>query len=305
MNKDNKIIPSNEECSKLPLIDLNQLNQGNLQRENCKKEMVKAAMEWGFFQVVNHGVPSKVLESMRCEIVNMFREPFEKKSLNSEYRWGTPTATRLSDFSWSEAFHIPLDIVVLEGPLDTPRSTIKELVKILFELAQKIAKILGESSSCESNFFNESCLPSNSFIRMNRYPQCLIDDNVYGLVKHTDTNFLTILYQDQSVEGLQVAKDGIWVTVKPIPEALIINVGDLFQSWSNGAYKSAEHRVMANRHTERFSMAYFFCPTDNTVIESCKQPSVYRKFSFGEYKFQIMTDVKALGQKIGLDRFLL
>lgn len=45
---------------------------------------------------------------------------------------------------------------------------------------------------------------------------------------HTDSDFLTILYQDQ-VGGLQLVKDGKWVAVKPNPDALIINIGDLFQ----------------------------------------------------------------------------
>lgn len=45
---------------------------------------------------------------------------------------------------------------------------------------------------------------------------------------HTDSDFLTILHQDQ-VGGLQLVKDGKWISVKPNPEALIINIGDLFQ----------------------------------------------------------------------------
>lgn len=45
---------------------------------------------------------------------------------------------------------------------------------------------------------------------------------------HTDSDFLTILHQDQ-VGGLQLVKDGKWISVKPNPKALIINIGDLFQ----------------------------------------------------------------------------
>jgi gibberellin 2-oxidase len=45
---------------------------------------------------------------------------------------------------------------------------------------------------------------------------------------HTDSDFITILYQDQ-VGGLQLVKDKKWIAVKPNPNALIINIGDLFQ----------------------------------------------------------------------------
>lgn len=79
----------------------------------------------------------------------------------------------------------------------------------------------------------------------------------------------------------------------------------LMQAWSNGVYKSVEHRVMTNPRVERFSTAYFFCPSNETVIESCKEPAVYRKFSFMEYRQQVREDVQNLGSKIGLPRFLI
>lgn len=79
------------------------------------------------------------------------------------------------------------------------------------------------------------------------------------------------------------------------------------QAWSNGVYKSVEHRVVANHEQERFSFAYFFCPSDDTVIQSCSEPSMpsmYRKFTFREYRQQVQEDVKTTGNKVGLSRFL-
>lgn len=112
-SKDNKLFLV-EGC-KLPLIDLNRLTFGDVERHKCIKEMAEAACQWGFFQVINHGVSRGVLESMQHEQMKVFHEPFNKKvednflnlSANS-YRWGNPKATCLSQFSWSEAFHIPL-----------------------------------------------------------------------------------------------------------------------------------------------------------------------------------------------------
>jgi hypothetical protein len=79
--------------------------------------------------------------------------------------------------------------------------------------------------------FPEGCDETTCFLRLNRYPPCPVsppDGASFGLVPHTDSDFLTVLCQDH-VGGLQLMKGAGWVAVKPIPGALIVNVGDLFQ----------------------------------------------------------------------------
>jgi len=106
----------NHPACDLPLIDLAALTSSNeTEKKACTAAICKAASEWGFFQVVNHGISHELLRKMRSEQVKLFEVPFEKKItcglLNNPYRWGTPTATRSSHFSWSEAFHIPLTMI--------------------------------------------------------------------------------------------------------------------------------------------------------------------------------------------------
>ncbi|XP_042486756.1 gibberellin 2-beta-dioxygenase 8 [Macadamia integrifolia] len=316
-----KLIDEFVEDCEVPVIDLSRLNGCNNEadKEECKKEIAKASKEWGFFQVVNHGIPQDVLQRMRREQVKLFRQPFQNKAAgkgdhkvsdlsgNNSYRWGTPTATCLKQLSWTEAFHIPITDVSnsAAGQPNRLSLTIKEFASTVSSLAQTIAEILAENLGLKSAFFTENCWPNTCYLRMNRYPPCPLPLKVFGLLPHTDSNFLTILYQDQ-VGGLQLVKDGRWVTVKPNPEALIINIGDLFQAWSNDAYKSVKHRVVTNGRVERFSVAYFFCPSYDTIIQSCKDgPRVYRKFSFREYREQVQEDVRTTGNKVGLPRFLL
>lgn len=76
------------------------------------------------------------------------------------------------------------------------------------------------------------------------------------------------------------------------------------QAWSNGLYKSVEHRVVSNKYQERFSVAYFVCPSKETMIQSNVEPAKYRKFSFGEYRQQVQQDVSLTGYKVGLARYL-
>lgn len=303
----------------LPMVDLGWLvGASEDERERCKREIAKASKEWGFFQVINHGISHEILEEMSKEQVKVFREPFHKKKGDNctnlslspgSYRWGTPTATCLRQLAWSEAFHISLtDIATYDNSkhhrVTNLSSTVRQFATTVSELAHKLANILAEKlGHDQSIFFEENCLPSTCYLRMNRYPPCPKYSHVFGLMPHTDSDFLTILYQDQ-VGGLQLVKDEKWISVKPNPEALIVNIGDLFQAWSNGVYKSVEHRVVASPKVERFSTAYFLCPSYDAVLQSCKGPSIYRKFSFREYRQQVQDDVRKLGYKIGLARFL-
>ncbi|XP_068644382.1 gibberellin 2-beta-dioxygenase 8-like [Aristolochia californica] len=312
-NKIGCVVVADGLADDLPLVDLGRLALGGCEREACKMKIVNASKEWGFFQVNNHGIAKELLDRISVEQIKAFRQPFEMK-LNKKlsnfspesYRWGAPTATSLQQLSWSEAFHIPLaveDGQTVDDDEDTLRPTIEEFAEAVSNVAQRLAKILAEGAGDKSSYFEDNCSRKTCYLRLNRYPPCPISREVFGLMPHTDSDFITVLYQDQ-VGGLQLLRDGRWITVKPIQDALIVNIGDLFQAWSNGAYKSVEHRVMTNSKVERFSVAYFMCPSYDTVIESFQQPSMYRKFSFREFREQVQDDVKTMGCKIGLPRFL-
>lgn len=101
-----------EECE-LPLIDLVRLSGDAAERERCEREIAAASSEWGFFQVVNHGVPAELFDRIRCVQLEAFRQPFESKVNEGlldyppeSYRWGNPSASCLQQVSWSEAYHI-------------------------------------------------------------------------------------------------------------------------------------------------------------------------------------------------------
>ena len=114
-NKDSCQVQTPVSQCELPMIDVACLTtDGGTPEERmaCTEAIAEAASEWGFFQVVNHGVRQELLDAMRREQVRLFRLPFEAKTttglLNDSYRWGTPTATSSKQLSWSEAFHVPL-----------------------------------------------------------------------------------------------------------------------------------------------------------------------------------------------------
>ncbi|KAE8703190.1 Detected protein of confused Function [Hibiscus syriacus] len=253
--KKSTIVDAFEELE-IPLIDLGHLNLGPFERQECIKKMARAAVEWGFFQIVNHGIPEELLTRLKQEQIKVFQQPFDKKSEDNflnlsvqSYRWGNPLATCLRNLSWSEVLHISLNDI-------SKMDEYNKLRKLGYqsELLQRELLADLELSSIEQ-------IPS-----------------------------VSIFFHD-------LKRNGRWVSVKPNPETLVVNIGDFYQALSNGVYKSITHRVIANQECERYSAAYFYCPTYETVIESCSNPNLYRKFSFKEYREQIQKDVKLLGTK--------
>ncbi|KAK6229221.1 hypothetical protein SCA6_018172 [Theobroma cacao] len=103
-------------------------------------------------------------------------------------------------------------------------------------------------------------------MRMNYYPPCGEPEQVIGLTPHSDATGLTILLQVNEVEGLQVKKDGNWVPVKPLPNAFIVNIGDVLEIITNGVYRSIEHRATVNSEKERLSIATFCSPNYNGEV---------------------------------------
>ena len=66
-------------------------------------------------------------------------------------------------------------------------------------------------------------------IRMNYYPPCPQPEQVIGLTPHSDSVGITILLQVNEVEGLQIRKNGMWIPISPLPNAFIVNIGDILE----------------------------------------------------------------------------
>ncbi|KAJ0266565.1 Non-hem dioxygenase N-terminal domain-containing protein [Hirschfeldia incana] len=298
---------------KIPVIDLSHLTNGDeVKRMRCVKQMVEAAKEWGFFQVVNHGIPKEVFEMMFWEEKKLFDRSFNEKvrekfsdSSKHCYRWGNPNATSAAQYSFSEAFHITLaEILRFSDDGNNFRTTVALYVQEVARVAHMICEILGKQVNVNSKYFENILALQDSFLRLNKYHPCVFGSQVFGLVPHTDTSFITILSQDQ-IGGLELKKNGQWIGVQPCSEALTVNIGDIFQALSNGVYQSVRHRVIPPVNVERLSIAFFVCPYQETEIECFGNPKKYRRFSFRDYKQQSERDVKETGDKVGLSRFLI
>lgn len=93
--------------------------------------------------------------------------------------------------------------------------------------SRRLSRLLSENLNLPPELMEEAygSFPSQ-VVRLNYYPPCPQPELVMGLSSHSDPGAITILLQVSDVCGLQVRKDGDWVSVHPEPNALIVNIGD-------------------------------------------------------------------------------
>ena len=96
-------------------------------------------------------------------------------------------------------------------------------------LCLKIMELLGMSLGVGSKHFKEFFEGNESIMRMNYYPKCQEPRNVIGTASHGDPNSITILHQDDHIDGLQVYVDGIWYTVPSTQDSFVVVIGDTFE----------------------------------------------------------------------------
>ncbi|EEF42736.1 Leucoanthocyanidin dioxygenase, putative [Ricinus communis] len=169
------------------------------------------------------------------------------------------------------------------------RATLESYSTEMENLALKIFNLMAKALEMEPKEMREIFEKGCQKMRMNYYPPCPLPELVMGLNSHTDAVGLTILLQVNEVEGLQVKKDGKYVPVKPLPDAFIINVGDILEVVTNGIYKSVEHRATVNSEEERISIATFYSPKlDGDMgpapsLITPQTPSSFRKIAVADF----------------------
>nr|XP_043637421.1 jasmonate-induced oxygenase 3-like [Erigeron canadensis] len=291
----------------IPVINLANLYADDpTLRKNTMDLISEACREWGFFQVINHGVSHRLMEATRSVWRDFFHLPLDVKQ---EYANSPATyegyGSRLgvekgAKLDWSDYFFLHFLPLSLRDESKWPSlpSSCRELVgeysEQVLKLCGKLMKVLSLNLGSEDEDYLENAFGGKQGIgaslRVNLYPKCPQPDLTLGISPHSDPGGITILLPDDRVSGLQVRKGDAWVTVKPIPNAFIVNLADQLQVVSNAKYKSVEHRVVVNSREERVSLAFFYNPRGDIAIEPAKQlltnnePALYQPMTFNEYR---------------------
>jgi len=304
----------------LPVIDFALLpwKSGGDAHHHDHRELEKlreACQEFGFFRAINHGVNSTLIPTVDSMARDMFMLPadIKERAISPIFNTGyapPKTGTQGKD-SLPEGMVFPDDNSVddISSKLWPQgnhkfRETMQKYNSEMREVSNGILKVIICSLGLDVTKHYSSPLfdKSQGWLRMNFYHSKIDHDHQQQFYSkaHTDIGCLTILYQDD-VGGLQIrTKEGEWINTKPLPGSFVVNIGDCLQMWSNGRYRSAEHRVVYGG-SERLSMAFFLDFTDKTEIRAPeelideKHPQKYRAVTFEDLKAYFVQAGPTLG----------
>lgn len=271
-----------------------------------------ACLSHGFFYLVDHGIPTMQIQAVLQNMQDFFRLPapakkqLERSATNPWGYYDKELTKNRQD--WKEILDIgpnakesatePFPKAKAQWPeqiqgFQSLMQTYMEQCAALSEhLRTLLVQSLGSTSIQDDAPFGED---HSSFLRLNHYPLCanpapedadfVPAEGELGISHHTDAGALTLLLQSD-VAGLQFYHEKRWHTVQPKAGALMVNIGDVVQVWSNDQYPAPLHRVIASATQQRYSAAYFYNPSYSdqyAPLPSTGDP-VYRSISWAEFR---------------------
>lgn len=304
----------------IPVIDI-----GRLDSPATRAAIDRACRDWGFFQIVGHGLDGALADRIMAASRAFFAQPAALKRRllrDAENPWGYYDQELTKNRrDWKEIYdHGPSDGQRLaprwpEAPL---RETFEPAVRAYHGACTTLARRLLAAMAVNLGAPPQALLHGfgdrhASFLRLNHYPPRPDPSGtgpaVLGVGEHTDSGALTLLLQDAQ-PGLEVQRDGRWHAVPPLAGALVVNIGDIVQVWSNDLYTAAVHRAVVDPLHDRYSVPFFFNPSYDTDYEPLpgavtpERPARYRRIRWGEFRaLRAAGDYADLGVEVQISHY--
>jgi len=310
----------------VPVVDFSSLGNSESGHE-MSRIIDQACRETGFFYLVNHGISTRNIERLWAQVAWFFKlsgadkMAVARSEINSRGYYNRELTKNVRDMKEVFDFgHKPVaqrpdthpDNRTQDGwnqwPNTGQHDDFKSVLTQYYERCGRIALRLLQVLTANLGAAKDSLIKDfdpvhSSFLRLNYYPvedplaggkaqaNSAADSGHMGVHHHTDAGALTLLLQDD-VGGLEIRNQGRWAAVKPRPETLVVNIGDIVQVWSNDRYRAPLHRVVASTQRNRYSVPYFFNPAYAANYEPLEeaigegQRAHYSKINWGHFRHQ-------------------
>jgi isopenicillin N synthase-like dioxygenase len=280
----------------VPIVDISGLRSPDgTERARVAAEIGAAARDVGFLYVSGSGIDESLFERMLAVTTQFFSLPIEEKmrsyiGLSRCHRGYVPVGeegledTESGTPDLKEAFDTALDLPVddpdylagnpMLGPNTWPEVPgFAEAVTAYYDaildvghlLLRAFAVALGE----DPDVFTRHATKTPSQLRLVHYPHNPDAKDGLGIGTHTDYECFTLL--KPTAPGLEVLNGaGEWIDVPPVPGTFVVNIGDLLELWTNGAFVATSHRVRKVVE-ERYSFPLFFNVDYDTEVKPLPQ----------------------------------
>ncbi|RUO79732.1 2-oxobutyrate oxidase [Idiomarina tyrosinivorans] len=284
--------------TQLPIISFAQLDT-----EQERTRLRKAASDVGFFYLVDHGLATEQLQQVLAVSRQFFALPdAQKRALdmeNSPHFRGyngvgaeqtAGAADTREQFDWmneTTALDNPQQPWQrLIGPNQWPQSlpqlrqqllalTAKQ-TQVAVGLLRALCQSLGVDAHALDHTFSDAPYTHAKIIK---YPG--VEGATQGVGAHKDPGYLTFVLQDQQ-SGLEVEHDGEWLSVEPLAGSFVVNIGELLELASDGFLQATKHRVRVPKPgTYRYSAAYFMAAQLDAEVPVLDLPAEMKARSQG------------------------
>ena len=295
----------------VPVIDLTPYRNGT-DKVRVAGQVADACRSIGFLVITGHGIPKSIVDTVIEQTRLFFELPvaakmavrpatpgvfrgytaLESRSLAKSLGVKTPpdlregfTINRVQDKS-DAYFHAPAAGSIFADNV-WPDNTVLPNFKTAFtdyylamdQLTLSLMRIFALALDLSESHFDRSVDKHFSNLCAYHYPPAAVPP-LPGQLRggsHTDFGSMTLVYGVPSVKGLQVWNGEAWVDAPSVPDAFVVNIGDLMAQWTNDKWVSTLHRV-ANPNDSgwdksRYSIVFFHQPNYDALIESLDKTS--------------------------------
>ena len=316
----------------VPIVDISPFVDEAAHDDEARRQVAEqwdsAMMHVGFAIITGHGVPPHTISALRDGAMGFFADDLASKNVYNYGPYGNPfggftgmgteavSRTRDKHGSDGGADHagaLPdlVESFIFKPESPKPKPAVLEeagaaYYAALLRVLETLHKLTAASLGLPADFFEPFYSPAGHYsLRLAYYPPLSPEAQASSAVRygeHTDYTGFTILHQDEAdvgdlaAGGLQVRlQTGEWHAVPPTAGAFVVNIGDLYEIWTNGRWRSTVHRVMkpppgsAAASAPRLSIPFFTGPRDEAVIEAMPtcvdegHPPKYAPVSAGDH----------------------
>jgi isopenicillin N synthase-like dioxygenase len=281
-------------------------------RDEITEQLWSAAIDIGFFQVVDHGIDLARVRAAFTAAEAFFALPADikakyplKKGFNSGWESLTQVRPSIGTPDQKESFQVTRphmdDLWPSAAELPGFRDTALGFEAACWELAMRLLSCFAAKLGFERDFFTRAHDPSTvsyqSTLRMLHYFAMPEDPQegaeTWRAGAHTDFDCLTLLFQRAGQGGLQVCPgremdSQRWTPIEPADEVITCNIGDMLMRWSDDRLPSNFHRVKNPGPDDfrgaRYSLAFFAQANREVVIAG--PAGKYPPISAEDYLYQ-------------------